>query len=98
MPFQKGQSGNPNGKPKGTRAKATVAREAEVKASGLTPLDYMLQTLRDEQADKDDRQWAAQSAAPYVHPKLATTTLKGDEDEPVRIKITRNIVDHRPAD
>lgn len=71
MPFQPGQSGNPAGKPKGAQAKATIARESAIKASGLTPLDYMLSRLRDETATDEDRKWAAQNAAPYVHPKLA---------------------------
>lgn len=71
MPFQKGRSGNPNGKPKGVRAKATVAREADIKASGLTPIDFMLSTLRDETQEFAVRADMAKAAAPYVHPKLA---------------------------
>lgn len=83
MPYQKGQSGNPAGKPVGTKTKATVAREAEVKASGLTPLDYMLSRLRDETATDEDRKWAAQNAAPYVHPKLAAVQVSSDPDNPL---------------
>ena len=38
MAFQKGQSGNPNGKPKGTRHRVTVAAEAlmEGEAEAIT--------------------------------------------------------------
>jgi hypothetical protein len=60
------------GRKKGTPNKATAARQAEIAGSGLTPLDYMLSVMRDEQADTATRLDAAVKAAPYVHPKLAT--------------------------
>ena len=60
------------GRRKGTPNKATATRQAEIAASGLTPLDYMLSVMRDEQADKVARLDAAKAAAPYVHPKLAS--------------------------
>lgn len=71
MRFQKGQSGNPAGKPKGAKRKATVEREAKIAAEGLTPLEYMLTMLRDLSATSEDRKWAAGAAAPYVHPRLS---------------------------
>ena len=66
------------GRPKGVPNKVTLMREAEIKASGLTPLDYMLLTLRDDTATVEDRRWAAQTAAPYVHPRLASIEAKTD--------------------
>ena len=57
------------GRRKGTPNKVTVKRAAEIAASGMTPLDFMLAVLRDEDADDKDRMWAAVAAAPYVHPK-----------------------------
>lgn len=66
------------GRQKGVPNKATAAKAAEIAASGLTPLDYMLSILRDEAADDDKRFEAAKAAAPYVHPRLATTELKGE--------------------
>lgn len=45
---------------------------------GLTPLEYMLTVLRDENAEQKDRMWAAEKAAPYVHAKLASVEHKGD--------------------
>lgn len=58
--------------------KASAERQAEIKASGLTPLEYMLTVLRDEQASPGDRQWAAEKAAPYVHPRLAAVEHSGN--------------------
>lgn len=76
MPFQKGEAKR-GGRKKGTPNKATLKREAEIAESGLTPLDYMLTMLRDVNAKMEDRMWAAEKAAPYVHPKLASVNHTG---------------------
>lgn len=44
------------------------------------PLDYMLSKLRDENASDEDRKWAAEKAAPYVHPRLASVEQKVQAD------------------
>jgi hypothetical protein len=66
----------------GRKAGAVTTRTREIadKAAteGLTPLEYMLQMLRDESASKDDRMWAAEKAAPFVHPKLAAVDHSGE--------------------
>ena len=51
--------------------KVTLVKAAEIAASGLTPLEFMLQVLRDVAIDAPLRMEAAKNAAPYVHPKLA---------------------------
>ncbi len=89
MGFQPGQSGNPNGRPKGSRNKASAKREAEVEASGLTPLQHMLNILRDETASTEDRKWAAQHAAPYVHPRLAQQRFEGPDGRNIVVQIVR---------
>jgi hypothetical protein len=70
------------GRPKGVPNKVTLVREAMIAESGLTPLQFMLNKLRDDQASDEDRKWAAQNAAPYVHPKLSSieANLKGTID------------------
>ena len=40
-------------------------------AEGITPVEYMLGVLRDEQADPKARAWAAEKSAPYLHPRPA---------------------------
>lgn len=44
---------------------------AELTASGQSPAEYLFGIFRDENADPKDRAWAANAAAPYVHPRLA---------------------------
>lgn len=70
------------GRKKGSRNKASAEREAVVAASGLTPLDYLLTTLRDAKADPRDRFDAAKAAAPYIHPRLASIEHSGEIKRP----------------
>lgn len=65
------------GRVKGVPNRATAAKVAEIEASGLTPLDYMLSVLRDEANPLDVRLDAANKAAAYVHPKLAAVEHSG---------------------
>ena len=59
----------------GRRVGSVSRRNAEVVAAslaeGITPVEYMLKILRDEEADAKDRAWAAEKAAPYLHPRPA---------------------------
>ena len=54
------------GRKAGVPNKVTAAREAEIKASGLTPLDYMLGILRDKKQPAERRDDMARAAAPYT--------------------------------
>jgi hypothetical protein len=81
------------GRPRGRRSRKTEQRLDAIESSGLTPLDYMLTILRDIAQDQAVRLDAAKSAAPYIHPKLATTTLKGDADAPVALTLNGTDVD-----
>ena len=52
------------GRKEGTPNKATATREAEIKASGVTPLDFMLGVMRDDGKTVELRLEAAAKAAP----------------------------------
>src|SRR5215471_16750332 len=74
------------GRKKGTPNKATAAKAAAIAASGLTPLDFMLDVMRNVENDLGVRLDAARCAAPYVHPKLSSVELAGKVGEPVRVE------------
>ncbi|SDJ31448.1 hypothetical protein [Paracidovorax citrulli] len=49
--------------------------------SDLTPLDFLLQVMRDEEEDSRLRIQAAQIAAPYVHAKKGESGKKAEKQE-----------------
>lgn len=58
----------------------TKTRELAEKAieAGISPLEYLLEVMRDVSQDQKDRIDAAKSAAPYIHPKLSSVVVDGD--------------------
>ncbi|SDN97448.1 hypothetical protein SAMN05192530_102648 [Aureimonas jatrophae] len=58
------------GRPAGSRGKRT-AELLEAMGDGLSPIQFMVEKLRDETATPEVRQWAAEKAAPYLHAKPA---------------------------
>ena len=77
------------GRKPGVPNKRTAEKTAEVEASGLTPLDFMLGVLRDEEQTMENRCWAAEKAAPYVHAKLASVEHAGKDGGPLTLEIVR---------
>ncbi len=82
------------GRQAGTPNKASAKREAEIEAEGLTPLDYMLRVLRNEEETPANRMWAAEKAAPYVHPKLASVEHTGKDGGPMSFVFKTVYADH----
>lgn len=72
------------GRKAGTPNKATQERQKKVASTGITPLDYMLKVMRDDKADASRRDEMAKAAAPYVHPKLASTQHTGPRGGPIQ--------------
>lgn len=81
------------GRRKGTPNKATSEKSAEIAASGLTPLDFMLQVMRDETKPDGLRASMARDAAPYVHARLAAIELSGKGGGPVELVLRGSDID-----
>ena len=81
------------GRPRGSRNRKTVETTKAVESSGLTPLDFMLQLMRDEGQPLPMRQDAAKNAAPYVHARLAAVELSGKGGGPVELVLRGSDID-----
>jgi hypothetical protein len=77
------------GRAKGTPNKRTSEKVAEVEASGLTPLDFMLNLMRKESEDMSLRFDAAKAAAPYVHARLSSIDANIDLNGQLVIQINK---------
>ena len=75
------------GRPKGAAAKIDAEARAAAHASGQTPLEYMLEVMRNPQIDARRRDQMAAAAAPYVHHRLSSTEHSGPGDGPVQVQI-----------
>jgi hypothetical protein len=81
------------GRKPGVPNKRTAEVQAAVEASGVTPLDFMLNVMRSEPppglegnslvAAMSLRFEAAKAAAPYVHAKLAAVEVTGKDGGPL---------------
>jgi hypothetical protein len=60
------------GRPTGAANKRTRDIANAAVAEGLTPLEYMLNILRDAERSDAERFEAAKQAAPYIHPRLSS--------------------------
>lgn len=74
------------GSRRGKRNRKTAETIAAVESSGLTPLGYMLQVMRNESLDSSLRLDAGKAAAQYVHPKLQPIDGKTGSSE-VRARV-----------
>ena len=77
------RTGDPRGRPLGSKNLATVERELRaadgIKAAmqdGELPLDVMLKVMRGDKTITERQYVAARDAAPYIHPKLAAVELE----------------------
>lgn len=73
------------GRKKGQVVKFDEAARKKAAETGILPLEFMLNVMRDEEQDFSTRFDAAKAAAPYVHARLAsvdqTVTHKNDASE-----------------
>lgn len=59
------------GRKRGSRTRRTAEVALQAAENGQTPVEYMLEIMRDETNPQSVRLQAAGMVAPYVHPRLA---------------------------
>ena len=75
------------GRPKGSKNKRLRDVLEAVKATGETPLDYMLRIMRDPTQSERLRADMAKAAASYVHPAFKAIEHTGEGGGPVKVVI-----------
>ena len=63
------------GRKAGIPNERTSLIEKRVASTGITPLDYLLNIMRDETVEPSRRDEMAKAAAPYVHSKMPTAII-----------------------
>lgn len=94
------------GRPKGSATRRTREIADRAAAEGITPLEYMLQVMRDESEHEDPRVQialnamrfeAAKAAAPYMHPRLAAVEHSGPDGASLAPPVIHLVRDEDPA-
>lgn len=76
------------GRQPGSINKKTAEKIEQLSASGLMPVDYMLNVMRDETAEKSRRDDMAKAVAPYLSPKLANIEVGNKGNKPFVIQVS----------
>jgi hypothetical protein len=79
MVWSVGQSGNPTGRPKGSRNKRTEELFLKLKERGdLDPAEFLSSIVTDNNEPKEYRIQAAANLLPYKYSKMGTTPIRPD--------------------
>ena len=76
------------GRPLGSKSKKLWKSMEEMSVKYQhSPLDYMLAVLNNPMSSPERKMYAAEKSAPYIHPRLASSTARIGSDEPIEIKV-----------
>lgn len=87
------------GRKPGAINRATAAAREKAEATGITPLEFMLEVMRDDTAERSERLDMAKAAAPYIHARLSTVDATVTADLTARVEaVRRTVIDPRHSD
>ena len=88
------------GRPPGTPSSASRRRDRVIAQAKVTPMEVMMETMTetweraksiDDPMERYSTQLAAcaiaKDVAPYLHPRLQATTIKGDKENPLQLDL-----------
>ena len=85
------------GRPRGVQDLRNAEVAKALTEYKVTPLSFMMGILNDENSAFDDKKWAANAAAPYMHARIsqvnATTDNKHTLSTEEAARITKDLVD-----
>ncbi len=94
MTFKAGQSGNPNGRPMGSKNKLTLAVTDRLEALGCDPIEGMAMIAMDEGAELSIRAQMYKELAQYVAPKRKAVEMQA-EGQLSLVDVIRSIEERR---
>jgi len=93
MPFQPGQSGNPDGRKLGSKNKRTLNGEELCEASDFNSMSFLIRVAKNEALDMSFRLKAAIEINGCMFPKLKAVEHTGMDGVPLHNKYVVEIVD-----
>jgi hypothetical protein len=76
------------GRKPGSKSRKTSEIALKAAGEGMTPLEYMLDRMRDPNEETSLRADMAKSAAPYIHPRLAAVEHSGKGGGPIQMTVS----------
>jgi len=70
------------GRPAGSVSRRSIEVIDQALSQGETPLEYLLNVMRDGETDQKRRDWAAERLAPFIHPRPAPMERNVEIDLP----------------
>lgn len=80
-----------SGRKRGQKNRKTKLLIEAATKDGITPLEYMMKVMRDENSPLNRRDDMAKAAAPYVHPKL--NAISAPNGGPVQVSLSVSFVE-----
>jgi hypothetical protein len=81
------QSGNPSGRPKGSRNKLTLEVIDRLEALGCDPIEGMARIAMDEKAELSLRAQMYKELAQYVAPKRKAVEVTGEDGDSLQMEL-----------
>lgn len=83
------------GRPKGGANRINDEARRQALAGGMSPLEFLLGVMRDEEQPLEKRMDAAKACAPFVHARLQTLQHSGPNGSPIQVEQQAAVVDAR---